>query len=78
MAPISDSVYEQRSQGITWENKESLRQHPDLHPNAFRPIDDTFLQKMRELGWQQTGTNNREYFLPVAVKIANPEMRRNQ
>lgn len=69
-----------RNKGVTWEEApESLiaeGAHPDLHPDAFRPIDDTFLENMKKMGWKQQGTRNREYLVPVRIKISNPELKR--
>lgn len=68
---------ESRNKGVTWTKTKLLSdQHSDLHPDAFRPINDTFLEHMKSMGWRQTGTNNREYLVPVALKISNPELLR--
>jgi hypothetical protein len=61
-----------RARGITWEGKtdQSLA-HPQLHPDAFRPIDNAFLDSLKDMGWSQTGLANRRYLVPVLVKIAS-------
>lgn len=66
---------ESRNKGVTW-TKTDNGFHPDLHPEAFRPINNQFLEDMKSMGWKQTGTNNREYLVPVAIKISNPDLLR--
>ena len=73
---LSQKEINQRVRGITWEGKDQLKLHPDLHPDAFKKVDSEFLQSMKELGWKQEGTDNREYLVPVALKLGNPELKR--
>jgi hypothetical protein len=74
--PANFQLEEKRQRGFTWEQQAHLKNHPDLHPSAFRRVDESFLRAMRSLGWKQEGVVDREYLVPVAVKISNPELKR--
>lgn len=78
-SPTNDNTrvdYKKRSRGLVWEEQTSL-EHPDLHPQAYRPVDAEFLEEMKKMGWQQDGIDNRHYLIPVAVKIFNPKLKRS-
>lgn len=68
--------WKSRAEGLIWEGMGADCKHPDLHPDAFRPIDDKFLESMKTMGWEQSGIDNRHYLIPVCVKIFNPEIKR--
>lgn len=75
------SEYTDRIQGIVWERDESIKSklvgdqhHVDLHPTAFRPVDRSFKQCMRHMGWNPE--DHVERMVCVVAKIYNPEMRR--
>jgi len=73
---MTEKEAKKRSRGIIWEGQDKLKVHPDLHPEAFKKVDSQFLQSMKDLGWKQEGIDNREYLVPVALKIGNPELKR--
>lgn len=73
---LSEKDINRRTRGVTWEDKDTLSFHPDLHPDAFNKVDSQFLQSMKELGWRQEGTDNREYLVPVVLKLGNPNKKR--
>jgi hypothetical protein len=75
LPPMDPKMAEQRAKGLIWETADKL--HPDLHPEAFRRVDTEFLNQMKAMGWKQEGIDNREYLVPVAVKITHPDVRRN-
>lgn len=77
MPPDPDTPvdYRKRSHGIVWEQKKGY-EHPDLHPEAFKAVDDEFLDSMKRLGWADGGMDNRHYIIPVLSKIFNPEIER--
>lgn len=65
---------EQRAKnGVIWENKKS-DYHPDLEPDAFHNVDNTFESAMEESGWNRQ--NRRLHLVPVIIKISNPELKR--
>lgn len=68
--------YKKRGRGLVWEGMEA--KHPDLHPQAYRPIDDAFLEEMKKMGWRQDGTDNRHYMIPVLVKIYDDRVNRSK
>lgn len=69
--------YKTRSKGIIWEGKTLDNPvHPDLHPEAFKPIDDAFLASMKDMGWNESGLNTKTFLIPLCVKIFNPAIRR--
>lgn len=74
LTDLDSETLKKRSEGLTWENQKKDTQHPDIHPDSHNTIDANFLEHMKELGWKQEGTNNREYLVPVAVKITNPSL----
>lgn len=74
---MDQKTLQQRSKGLLWESTGSAASgHPDLHPETFRTVDSQFLESMKSLGWRQEGTDNREYLVPVAVKITHPGKKR--
>lgn len=68
--------YKKRAKGLVWDGMQSDLKHPDLHPQAFKPIDNSFLEEMKKMGWRQDGTDNRHYMIPVLVKIFDPRVAR--
>lgn len=68
--------YKKRAKGLVWQDMGDDLQHPDLHPQAFKPIDDAFLEEMKKMGWSQDGTDNRHYMIPVLMKIYDGRVRR--
>lgn len=73
---LSQKEMTERTRGITWEGKDTLSFHPDLHPDAFKKVDSKFLKSMKNLGWRQEGTDNREKLVPVVLKLGNPDKKR--
>ncbi len=59
-----------RSNGFEWENKTD-EFHDDLHPDAYKTVNNDFLKEMSQLGWKQEGLENRSLLVPVLVKISN-------
>jgi len=76
ISELDEKTFKQRSKGLMWEPSNANAQHPDLHPEAFHKVDAKFLEHMKSLGWRQEGVDNREYLVPVAVKITHPEVTR--
>lgn len=72
---VSKAEMERRARGFVWEGKDS-GSHPELLPGRHQPVDDKFLQKMKECGWKQEGVENRKMLTPVIVKLGNPELER--
>jgi hypothetical protein len=68
----------ERANGIQWEGRVGNAIHADLHPQTFNAIDDNFLSAMTTLGWKQEGVRSKLHFVPVMVKIFNPEIKRRQ
>lgn len=73
--PNTPVDFKRRSHGIVWEQKKGP-EHPDLHPDAFNPVDERFLDSMKQLGWEDGGMDNRHYMIPVLTKIFNPDVER--
>lgn len=74
---LSAAEKQERMREFTWEGKTvNSEMLTDLHPEAFRQIDAQFLNSMKELGWRQEGLVDREYLVPVAVKLPNPDIKR--
>ena len=76
---VSDAEAAAYATGFTWEGKTKTECHHDaLNPAAYHTLDNAFLVGMRELGWEQSGTNgNQSRLIPVMVKISNPEHKRS-
>jgi hypothetical protein len=74
-AVINAPVSEKRAKGIIWEGNAKI--HPDMHKDSFISADsDEFMDAMRGTGWNDAGTKSLTRFVPVAVKIFNPEIKR--
>jgi len=63
-----------RRQGLQWEGDETW--NPRAHEDYYHNVDDEMLSKMSDLGWKQSGVDNRAILTPVQVKIGNPDLRR--
>ena len=75
LGKVSEKTLRERSKGVVWEQRIG-NSHPDVHPGRFGKIDGKFLNEMKELGWKQDGIDNRSTFIPVLIKISNPELKR--
>lgn len=64
-----------RSDGVVWEKKTEHPHHVDLAPNAFRPISQAFKSQMKNCGWD--AERHMSAMIPLAIKIFNPELKRN-
>lgn len=72
---VNAPVSEKRAKGIVWEGNAKI--HPDMHKDSFISADsDQFIQAMRATGWSEQGTKSVTRFVPVAVKVFNPELKR--
>lgn len=72
---VNAPVSEKRAKGIVWEG--NAKMHPDMHKDSFIAADaDQFISAMRGTGWSETGIKSVTRFVPVAVKVFNPELKR--
>ena len=72
---VNAPVSEKRAKGIVWEG--NAKNHPDMHKDSFIAADaDQFISAMRGTGWSETGIKSVTRFVPVAVKVFNPELKR--
>lgn len=64
-----------RDGGVTWEQqRDALRLHSDLAPDAFKPVSAEFRATMKDAGWNPEHHVSR--LIPVALKLYNDEMER--
>ncbi len=63
-----------RSDGLVWESKGDAGSHPDLHPEAFKPMGAQFKEAMTSFGWNTCDMVER--LVPVAVKVWNDGLTR--
>lgn len=69
-AQLAEAVPEARLRGVTWEGRgktASAAVHPDLHPEAFKPVDAAFRDAMKSVGWNPE--HHVQRLIPVAIKI---------
>lgn len=71
--PVSElkGRFEGRTEGIVWEG-DANASHPDLHPEAFKPMGAAFKEAMTSFGW--ITSDHIEKLVPVAVKVWNDSL----
>jgi hypothetical protein len=60
-----------RTDGLVWEGDAKMA-HPDLHPEAYKPMGAAFKEVMTSYGWAERDVIER--LIPVAVKVWNDSL----
>jgi len=73
---VETKIAESRARGVMWEGrKKSSPMHTDLHPEAFHPVTARFKHTMKTGGgWN--AEHHLERWIPVMLKLWNPELKR--
>lgn len=70
---------EKRHRGILFEPAHADQKYlKELAKDVYHEVDDEFLRGKRQMGWQQERLNCMFQLVPVVVKVANVEKKRDQ